>query len=196
MAAKMCNICNKRRVYTGTGLNVEPAPVAWDGCNLCYTEGGYENQHSDSNHDGIIKNGPQNDYEKSELADFMPGCWICHPELNLAQKPQRAGTGPKTQGTRRPQFNHKGHTHPQSPAARRACKNAFWASLTPVANVSTEEQVAEAMAEWNYHCDAFGKPVEAPKKPSQLFVAPLGTPLKKVQAKVDAINARAKGRTK
>ncbi len=85
-------------------------------------------------------------------------------------------------------IKHYDHTHPQSPAARRACKNAFWASLTEVKNVSTPEQISAAQASWNYSCDAFGKPTNP--KPAQLFVAPLGTPLEAVQAKVDAINAK------
>jgi len=89
---------------------------------------------------------------------------------------------------RRPQFNHRGHTHPQTPAARRACKNAFWASLTETKNVSTDAQVAAAMTAWNYECDGNGK---APKG-GWAGVAPLG-PKGGVGASVKAAAAKAKG---
>lgn len=166
--AAICNICNKRRNYTGTGLGVDPAPHASEMCNLCYTEGGYENQHSDAGHTAIAQEvaagNELSEYGKSELK-FMESCWICHPELNLAQKPaKKASTGPKAQGTRRQQLNHRGHSHPQTPAARRECKKLFWASLTPVANVNSNDQLAAAMHAWDARLDAFGKSLPAPAK--------------------------------
>lgn len=183
MAAKLCNVCGKRRNYTGTGPGVEAASHGIELCNYCYTEGGHENSHSDYDHQGILAGEVQwgqtthktkDEFEAwiQEVKDEAKECWICHPELNLAQKPVKAKAASKNAGyVRRPQFNHKGHAHPQSPAARRACKTAFWASLTPVANVSTNTQVAEAMAKWNYHCDAFGKPLA---KPASWTVEPKG----------------------
>lgn len=179
MAAIMCNVCGKRRGKTGN-KGTETSPHA-DMCNYCFEEGGYENQHSDSNHAGIAaevegKAGFTTDLspvDKAEWEEFMPTCWICHPELNLARKPKSITKHSSVEGyTRRPQFNHKSHSHPQTPAARRACKLAFWASLTPVQNVSTDPQVAAAMAAWDYQCDGHGKPLAA--KPAAWHVAPLG----------------------
>lgn len=171
MAAKICSICGKRRVYTGTGPGVDPAPHGWDGCNYCYTEGGWENTHSDYGHETIkmqVANGEPEKWAKEELPN-MASCWICHPELNLAQKPVRATTGPKVQGTRRPQLNHKGHSHPQTPAARRACKIAFWGQNTM--NSYSSAQLAEAMHAWNFQCDALGV---IPPKSTWAVVVPAG----------------------
>lgn len=154
MAAKLCNVCNIRRVYTGS-KGTETAAHGSDMCNYCYEEGSWENSHNDEGHDEPTIATP-------ELTD---GCWICHPELNLAQKPVHKGQhGPQGSFTRRPQLNHKGHNHPQTPAARRACKTAFWASLTPVKNVSSNAQLAAAMQAWNHSCDGNGKAVGEPKK--------------------------------
>lgn len=168
MAAKTCNVCFKRRVYTGTSKNqtIDPAPSGSDMCNFCYTEGGWENSHSDNDHE----NGGADDAEKIHMQD----CWICHPELNLAQKEKKAtSTGPKAQGIRRPQLNHKGHSHPGTPAARRACKLAFWASVAKQ-GVTPSTVLADHFVTWNHHCDSFGKPVEAPKKAPEMTVVPRG----------------------
>lgn len=153
MGAMICNVCNKRRAKTGS-KGTETSPHN-DMCNYCWEEGGWENTHGDAGHDHIdLAN--MTEEEKIETS----GCWICFPELNLAQQPAKAGhTGPKAQGTRRPQFNHKGHSHPQTPAARRACKEAFWAQAGAVANVSSTEQLTQAMATWNHSCDGHGKAV-------------------------------------
>lgn len=170
MAAKLCNVCGKRRVGT-TGE--DPASAKHSGmCGLCYDEGGWENTHQDNNHEAIKQFGPQTDYEVSEQDDFMVNCWICHPELNLAQT-WKGGTkgGTKKQSARRPQLNHKGHKHSGTPAARRACKAAFWAEMaksgiTP-ANIS-----ALPFAEWDYDCTPQGKPW--PSKPAKMTVVPRG----------------------
>lgn len=162
MAAKLCNICNIRRVYTGS-KGTETAPSSSDMCNYCYEEGSYENQHSDNGHDAIqavveANGGEGLDEVDSEELKFMAYCWICRPELNLAKKPKGASTGTKTQGVRRPQLNHKGHSHPQTPAARRACKLAFWAQST-----------VEAAA-WDCKLDGYGKEI----KPVAMTVTPRG----------------------
>ena len=187
MAAKLCNVCDKRRVGT-TGS--DPASARLNGmCGLCMDEGGWENTHSDYNHDAIAKTPVgrlpkgwrQPGMAKGEVQKLlvtvaeerkaMQDCWVCHPELNKAAnwKPGKKGAT-KAQGTRRPQLNHKGHKHPQSPAARRACKLAFWASMT---TMPSNEELGAAMAAWNYDCDTNGKPWP-PAKPAKLHVAPLG----------------------
>jgi hypothetical protein len=162
----ICNVCNKRRAKTGS-KGTETSPHS-DMCNYCWEEGGWENTHSDADHKSI---------NLAELTEDealeVQGCWICYPELNLAQKPAKAGTnGPKKQGTRRPQLNHKGHSHPATPAARRACKAAFWASLTEVKNVSSNDQLAAAMNAWDHKCDGHGKALQAAS--ATWNVAPLG----------------------
>ena len=134
MAAKLCTVCKIRRPKTGS-KGGETSPHN-DMCNYCFEEGSWENSHQDEGHDLPGMNSDSTATDE---------CWICHPELNLAQKATKGSTGPKVQGTRRPQLNHKGHNHPQTPAARRACKAAFWAQST-----------VEAGA-WDYRCDGNGK---------------------------------------
>lgn len=138
----ICNVCNKRRAYTGS-KGTETAAHGSGMCNYCYEEGGWENSHQDEGHDLPGMNSDPT---------VTDDCWICHPELNLAQRFTAGNTGPRKQGVRRPQLNHKGHNHPQTPAARRACKQAFWAQAT-----------VEAAA-WDHRCDGLGKalPVPAP----------------------------------
>lgn len=76
--SKICNVCQSRPQYSGK--SDETAPRHSEMCNPCFTEGGHENAHNDSNH--------END------ATPTPGCWICFPELNLAQNTYipRSGT--------------------------------------------------------------------------------------------------------
>lgn len=164
MTAKICNVCNIRRCYTGA--KADTAPQGSDMCNYCFEEGGQENTHNDYGHAAIaaqIEAGNGADLSKADQdeAAAMANCWICHPELNLAQKPVQASTGPKAQGARRPQLNHKGHSHPQTPAARRECKKAFWAIVAHADQV-TPEGLQKAMDKWDAQLDGHGKPV-APK---------------------------------
>lgn len=117
MARKICNICNIRPVDKNAGIQ--------DACMPCYEEGGWENAHSDNAHDTLtevaeaaktasavelrklapkagIKNAGQ--HKSAELRAMIvdaveaeqTGCWICHPELNEAQrtpKTRKASTG-------------------------------------------------------------------------------------------------------
>lgn len=106
MAKKICNICNVRPVNKNAGIE--------DACMPCYDEGGWENTHDDREHDrlnevaeklegvgavelrklakGIVLNPAK--YRSAELRELMrkeidnecAGCWICHPELNEAQR--------------------------------------------------------------------------------------------------------------
>lgn len=169
MATK-CGICNLRNAKTGS-KGTETSPHN-DMCNYCFEEGGFENAHSDNNHDAIQaiieQQGPTglSENEAEEARVFMPGCWICHPELNLAQQvpTKKATPAKKEQGFRRPQLNHKGHSHPQTPAARRACKALFWGTYgTPT---------AEEFGEWDAKLDGHGKPVQ----PAQSAAKPTKAP--------------------
>lgn len=164
MAAKMCNVCNKRRGKTGS-KGTETSPHA-DMCNYCWEEGGWENTHSDAGHEHIdLANMTEADKQETS------GCWICWPELNLAQKPSGKSTGTKTQGDRRPQLNHKGHSHPATPAARRECKKAFWA-IVAYSDKVTPEGLQEAMNNWDSKLDGHGKPIS--DKEASWTVVPSG----------------------
>jgi hypothetical protein len=79
--SNLCGVCGKRRIGT-TGQDPKSAKLA-DLCGLCFDEGGWENSHSDSNHDGILST-PEADRTPEQLAE-IDGCWICFPQLNLAQ---------------------------------------------------------------------------------------------------------------
>lgn len=173
MTAKLCSFCNTRRPKTGSkGSEISPNA---DMCNYCFEEGGHENQHGDRGHERISAEVTAqagftttlSEEDRAEHEDFMPGCWICHPELNLAKLPAKAAsTAPKGQVFRRPQLNHKGHSHPQTPAARRACKAAFWQVMGGVANVASTNQIAEAMERWDAKFDGNGKPIAWHKEAS------------------------------
>ena len=65
-----CNVCGKRRAAKNLNGQCEP----------CFEEGGWENTHNDSNHEG----------DEGDAAD-REDCWICHPELNRAQAEPKAG---------------------------------------------------------------------------------------------------------
>jgi hypothetical protein len=87
MAAKTCEMCKARRVYTGKGPGVDEAPRLSDMCNFCYTEAGWENTHSDYAHD-----------DAGTSADEKANCWICFPNLNLASRPATERTGTSRAG--------------------------------------------------------------------------------------------------
>jgi hypothetical protein len=82
VAKNLCPICGLRKKYSGAA-NGEVAPRLSDMCNPCYAEGGWENSHSDSNHDAILET-PVADRTPEQLAE-IEGCWICFPDLNLAK---------------------------------------------------------------------------------------------------------------
>jgi len=112
MAKKICNICNIRPVDPSAGIE--------GACHPCYDEGGWENAHTDGDHDGLqailetldetgavalrklagnphikVKNASK--FKSVELRQKIreaieaekDGCWICHPELNEAQKTKK-----------------------------------------------------------------------------------------------------------
>jgi hypothetical protein len=88
-----CGICGLRKNYSGAG---EKAPRSSEMCNPCFAEGGWENTHSDHNHNTIAEiiehagHDQLSDSDKAEV-EFMAECWICHPELNLAKAEPKAG---------------------------------------------------------------------------------------------------------
>jgi hypothetical protein len=179
MKAKICNVCNLRTIGT-KGSDPMSARIAGL-CGLCMDEGGWENTHNDSDHDTILESLEDVEYGKTNHkseAEYLAwkkaqeneidGCWICYPALNEAAnwKPGKAKNTPASKATyvRRTQLNHKGHGHPQTPKARRECKEAFWAwaASTDGPKDLTEE-----------HFAAWGMPVVKPA-PAKLHVLPLG----------------------
>jgi hypothetical protein len=161
MARKLCNVCGKR-----------PAANFTNGqCDPCDQEGGWENTHNDGDHETVqesledVEYGKTNHKTEAEYLAWLKvqreevaGCWICYPELNLAQKePKAKKTGAaKTQGFRRTQLNHKEMcTHAQTSKARRTCKNAFWAGVQAMVITGglTEDQA------WEHCIKALVKPV-------------------------------------
>jgi hypothetical protein len=157
MARKLCIVCCIRKGTTANGKDFS------DQCDPCHQEAGWENTHSDGDHDNILaKREALSDSGLSpKEQEEIDGCWICFPELNLAKKPAKAVAAKKVQGDRRPQLNHKGHAHPQTPKARRTCKAAFWAE-TPAD--LTDNSLAQAMAAWDAKVapQTEAKPTKAP----------------------------------
>lgn len=127
MARKLCTLCNTRPVGYGTNGDQQHA-TTMGYCTPCLTEAEWENTHSDYGHD---VDGPEVEPSgEDEVNKRVKGCWECYPELNEAQRTYTPRTRkPATQGTRRTQLNHKTQCkHAQTPAARRACREAYWAA--------------------------------------------------------------------
>lgn len=56
---------------------------------------------------------------------------------------------PKATTGRRAQLSHRGHSHPQTPAARRACKALFWATVGQVTKETTPAVVQRFAPAWD-----------------------------------------------
>lgn len=102
--SKMCTGAENclRPIGSGPGNDAEYAKSV-KMCNPHATEAGYENEHSDYGHEGFekltvrgssFKNKAELDAHKAQLREETKDCWICHPELNEAQKEYapRSGT--------------------------------------------------------------------------------------------------------
>lgn len=147
MARKLCTLCNSRPVGYGTNGDQAHA-ISMGYCTPCLTEAEWENVHNDEDHDGMLATPegqvPQGWFwsaqdklsmeeklaQVAETRKYAAACWECHPELNEAQRPYtpRTRTQPASQAPRRTQLNHRTQCkHPQTPAARRACREAYWA---------------------------------------------------------------------
>lgn len=194
----ICNVCNVRRGKTGSkGTDTSPHS---DMCNYCWEEGGWENTHSDEGHDSIAKAVSElggdpatylSEHQLAEYNSFMVHCWICHPELNLASTIKQSSTGAiRVQGDRRPQLNHKDHSHPQTPAARRACKALFWAMIkdSGLQGELLTGHLPGAMKMWDAKLDGSGKPLA---KAAEWNVAPIG-PKGGVRASLKAAASKVK----
>lgn len=128
----LCNVCGTRTVGSGGRKYDTQAAASNRLCGPCDSEGGWENEHSDRGHDAdaaeVAKSTDEDTADKR-----VEGCWICYPELNMAQREHtprtsKSGSG-KAGAARKPQLNHRTQcTHPQTPEARRECRKAFWAA--------------------------------------------------------------------
>jgi hypothetical protein len=149
MARKVCTLCQLRPV--GYGTNGDQAHAIRMGyCTPCLTEAEWENEHSDHDHKGILatpegqipagwftaattikRTKAQKLAEVAAERERVALCWECHPDLNEAQRPYtpRTRRQPAAASARRTQLDHKHQCkHPQTPAARRACREEYWAA--------------------------------------------------------------------
>ena len=132
MARKLCTVCEIRTQYTGAA-DGEVAPRLSDMCNPCYAEGGWENTHSDGGHDSIqavIENKGIDGLDERDTLELahMQGCWICHPELNLAKVAPKKG---HTNTVAKSRNSHAGHGHLHNPADRATCRKLIAAGKGP-----------------------------------------------------------------
>lgn len=130
MAATKCTDCG-RRVHTTSGIQM---------CEPCEEYAGWENTHSDGAHDKInegktamrywnFKNREDRDAYLADERKTMEHCPVCHPELD-PRKPVKGGNTTGHHSPRRTQLNHRTQcTHAQTPAARRVCREAYWAGV-------------------------------------------------------------------
>lgn len=126
MARKVCIDCGLRPQVSG---NIEL-------CTGCDEYAGWENTHSDSGHYDIDTYSLENTTFSRQvevdnyIADTkieMESCPVCHPELDT--RPTTKTTREGHHSPRRQQLNHRTQcTHPQTPAARRECRKAYWAA--------------------------------------------------------------------
>lgn len=168
MATTKCNACGTRTVGSGGKKYDTLTAAGLDLCGPCYEEAGWENAHSDHGHTAITAT-PEGEYPEAwgvpaahklagdlayvaEIREDMKACWICHPELNAAQKahtPRTSKGGEAgTKAARRPQLNHRTQClHPQTPEARRECRKAFWEAEAKATQAPAKSAAAKAEAE-------------------------------------------------
>ena len=92
--SKRCDVCSVRPADSTT-----PEGKL---CLPCYEEAGWENSHSDNDHEGYrswtLRNTNYTTRKAllagiEEVAAETTGCWVCHPELNEAQREYTQRTG-------------------------------------------------------------------------------------------------------
>jgi hypothetical protein len=90
---KVCRVCNLRSIGTGKGIeNDKDHAKALKICIPCLEEAGWENRHSDDDHDD-----PEASHSL-DLANDLDACWTCHPELNMASPEYVAPRGTSRAG--------------------------------------------------------------------------------------------------
>lgn len=102
-ANKTCSICSLRPVASLQNRNEAGMSGDMDYCVPCFDEAGWENSHSDDDHEGFesltvrqssFRTKAELEAWKADLRETVKACWVCTPELNLAKRPYtpRQGT--------------------------------------------------------------------------------------------------------
>jgi hypothetical protein len=112
MARKLCIVCNTRQARNNDGIT--------DMCKPCYEYASWENTHSDYGHDD-----PECVAKGYDTQASIDQCLVCQDKDPAETATTRAGH----HSPRRKQLNHRRDCrHAQTPAARRACREAHWAA--------------------------------------------------------------------
>lgn len=131
MATKLCIICNKRRARLNDGIN--------DMCTPCYEYAGWENTHSDDDHEGVLAGdlvwgmtthktrAEFNAYVKHLFAEIRE-CPVCQGN-DPADAPVRTG---HTNTVAKSRTSHREHYHARTPEARAACRKLTRAGNAPL----------------------------------------------------------------
>lgn len=135
MSRKLCTICNTRTAGTGKGTDPQHA-LSMGYCAPCLEEAEWENTHSDDGHDHLIRTlevGRQARVDniaqlEAEVALEIEGCWICHPELNEAQKAHTPREG-HANTIAKNYTSHANCNHASTPADRAKCRKIRAANI-------------------------------------------------------------------
>lgn len=131
MAHKLCIVCNTRRAVRNDGIT--------DMCTPCYDYAGWENTHSDDDHEGILagdvtwgmtthKTRKEFDAWIKECRSETKQCPVCQ-DNDPANRPARTGHT----NTRAHSWNsHAGHHHGRTPGDRAACRKSIKAGTGPL----------------------------------------------------------------
>lgn len=108
---KLCASCNTRAASSSTpeGLFCEP----------CDEYAGWENQHSDRDHDSLSEL-PVLDLEPHQLEElgYMKTCLVCHPELIAPVRKGHTNTAAKSY------TSHADCGHPRTAKSREICRRS------------------------------------------------------------------------
>ena len=94
MTRKMCLTCKVRKADPSTGEGLF--------CLVCVELGGWENDHSDNDHEGD---------------EPSANCWVCHPEL-IPGDPRKGHTNTVA----KTYSSHAACDHPRTPKHREICR--------------------------------------------------------------------------
>jgi hypothetical protein len=103
-----CTECSRPVNARNSAHNVLGAIGYHDVCHVCYDVWGWENSHTDGDHDSLAA-----DDEERE------GCYICYPELRPYPDAKKVSTS-----TGRSNRSHADCDHARTPAARSKCRKA------------------------------------------------------------------------
>lgn len=124
-----CALCRTRpRLYFVTSQDL---------CQECYDYAGWENTHSDDDHDGVSAGyGVDSPVALDSIKTTMSACPIClgvPAPWTVTEEPKMSKTAaakPRTNPTTR-HMSHASCSHPRTPAGRAACRKAIRAPKAP-----------------------------------------------------------------